>query len=516
MKNTAFVIFLFLLPLLLLASCSNHRNADHTPAEIEELFSELEQKWINSASDSLINPIIDYLKKNKHPELLAEAYFLKGKIWRNSGRPSVAVDFFSRGINILEKEGTNPSLLSRLYGELGSIYLHNPLKEKSLEAYIKRAEIDKKIGSPHSLAISLHQIGDIYDQLGSSDSALYYFEEALKIAKQANDSIMLQSVIQQNIQDLYRKAKSYNRSMSRSFEMMKDPEVQRLLTKNPLQAVPADSITDDFRELFRYMRKNYFQDSTLFKFQEIQQIGKYSHDDIYLAISKKMDHSNRTIRLAEENLRLSLEKEKIELRIQRSRRILGSAFLIILLSSLLIFLLIIRKKKREMIEMENENNRIKLEQKLFFTEKEKSELNDQIARLTDDIANLKEKEVNDKEQTQKKIQEKEELLNLYRTESDARRFREKPIYERLIQIKENKQEKLGANEKKILEHDIFLSFPDYISEIKNSNPNISNEDIQILCLKKINFSSPTIGRIFNLSDSGVRTRISRAIPQRKD
>ncbi len=67
--------------------------------------------------------------------------------------------------------------------QIGMIYQERGLYDEALEKYEESLEITKRIGDVSGEASSLHQIGSIYQERGSYDVALVKYEEALEIEK---------------------------------------------------------------------------------------------------------------------------------------------------------------------------------------------------------------------------------------------------------------------------------------------------------------------------------------------
>ena len=92
---------------------------------------------------------------------------------------------------------------------------------------------------------------------------------------------------------------------------------------------------------------------------------------------------------------------------------------------------------------------------------------------------------------------------------EIRDFKAKPIFERLLAIDRDRNMTLDEKERTVLSKELALSLPTHIQQIKESDPDIKEEDVRISCLTELGFSSIAIGCMLNLTANAIRQRKHR-------
>lgn len=165
-------------------------------------------------SDSLIDFALKDINDKKYPELIARAYLLKGKIQKELKEPQEAIQTFRKGIAILEEKDIEPGLLSKLYNELGSTYLFEFMRKEALTAFRKEYEIDLRMSDTRGKVFSLRNIGLFYLFEEKPDSALHYFDEALKYTSMSKDSVYLSDILHNDISIAFTYQNEYEKAYS--------------------------------------------------------------------------------------------------------------------------------------------------------------------------------------------------------------------------------------------------------------------------------------------------------------
>ncbi len=89
------------------------------------------------------------------------------------------------------KKSRNDSLLAKCYHYEGMCYNDQGLPQKSAEMLLKELKIETKLGFQHQKTDCLNSLGLAYTKLNQPDSALYWFEQMLKIPKMYQDDFLL-------------------------------------------------------------------------------------------------------------------------------------------------------------------------------------------------------------------------------------------------------------------------------------------------------------------------------------
>ncbi len=112
-----------------------------------------------------------------------------------------ALNYDKRAMNIRELH-ENKAGVAYSWMSIGQTYLKLDNKVESLESLNKSRLIFAELIDSFGLSLSLHNIGLYYKYLGKIDSAINYFNDALKIGKEINSPIRIRNAAQE-LSDLY-------------------------------------------------------------------------------------------------------------------------------------------------------------------------------------------------------------------------------------------------------------------------------------------------------------------------
>jgi tetratricopeptide (TPR) repeat protein len=104
------------------------------------------------------------------------------------------------------------------YNELAK-FLTGTDDNKALELSFKALKLSKEIKYQKHIAHSYNRVGTIYDQMGKSDSAGFYFTQAIVIFEKMKDTSGLGSVYQ-NIGVMYYYLEEYDKSLENNFKAL--------------------------------------------------------------------------------------------------------------------------------------------------------------------------------------------------------------------------------------------------------------------------------------------------------
>ena len=376
-----------------------------------------------SESDALIDFSIKTLNDKFYPALLARAYLSKGRVQNELEEPHKAMEMFYEGIKLLEKKDLTSVVLSKLYDEVGTILLYGFVYEEAIDAFRKGFEIDRKLGDIRKITFSLHNIGTAFHFMEETDSAFFYYNEALRYAKQSEDSTNL-----------------------------------------------CDSIHNEIPTLQYHKQHLSITDSTHVKNEHCE-------------------------------IKFINYKQKSEITSDHIRKIYGrlfstiiSVFIIISLSTLIFFFYRDRKQRMETKKMMMDL----------------TSLREKIISSDNEISVLKIREKHNILLIQKKTIERKEFLDsLFQMEINH--FRKRKINRKIIKVKTipTMIDKLTVKDINKLHLDIQETFIETIKQLKRSNPNITKEQILIVCLRKLNLTFKEIGLLLNYNETTIRRKIDK-------
>lgn len=156
-----------------------------------------------------------------------------GNVYMVNDKDSLALVYFNKSIEIEKNLGRKSQLAVR-YGNASTAYMKMGDYDAALKAAEEGLRIDKELGRPNKIAIRLNQLGDVYHACGrledatnceleafgyfkeanskygmsvvahslgdlkiedkEIDSAIYYYELSMNLAKEINNSLLVQKV----------------------------------------------------------------------------------------------------------------------------------------------------------------------------------------------------------------------------------------------------------------------------------------------------------------------------------
>jgi tetratricopeptide (TPR) repeat protein len=150
---------------------------------------------------------------------IAMTYNLQGIIARDSSKYPLAIDFFTKSIEIAEKL-PEKVLLAEVLGTLGSVYRRLDDYEKSLHLYLKSLQVAEACQDEINYSRALNGVGNNYRQLKNYPEAIKYFEKALTNAKKRKSKLGI-SVNINNLGKVYYDLGNYDKAMPMMQEALK-------------------------------------------------------------------------------------------------------------------------------------------------------------------------------------------------------------------------------------------------------------------------------------------------------
>eukprot|EP00049_Salpingoeca_infusionum_P028030 m.35783 g.35783 ORF g.35783 m.35783 type:complete len:804 (+) comp9921_c0_seq2:92-2503(+) len=153
------------------------------------------------------------LTKQRQLELIgissiSDAYVALANVWHTRGRGELASEYYASAEKYLSK-GTSlatklkdATYLSRMYGQLGTVYEQQGAQDKALAVYKKRLKIATKAEDLAAQSRTLCNMGNIYRVQSKHKKALQCYEQDLEICVQLQDE-MSQAITCNNIACYY-------------------------------------------------------------------------------------------------------------------------------------------------------------------------------------------------------------------------------------------------------------------------------------------------------------------------
>ena len=139
-----------------------------------------DKAYLPHTSDSLIRPVLHYYIEGGDPRLLPEAYYYAGRVYRDLGDAPQALDYFRKALDILEGHENLP-LKSKVYSQMGTLFLYQHLYAEALEIYRKSYRCNRLLGDSTGMIFNFRDMADAYRNLNKTDSACNYYQQAYRL-----------------------------------------------------------------------------------------------------------------------------------------------------------------------------------------------------------------------------------------------------------------------------------------------------------------------------------------------
>ena len=188
-------------------------SAAHAPERVRMYHALLTVKAADKAyakhtSDSLIRQVVAYYEDGGDKSLLPEAYYYAGRVYRDLGDAPQALDYFERAADALLPRGQEV-LAGKIYSQTGTLFLYQRMYKEALEMFRRAYAYDVKAGDVRGQVFDLRDMGDAYQGLEKTDSALVCIQKAYGLAS-AGDEAELVSLVQGQRLSLYLQLQEYD------------------------------------------------------------------------------------------------------------------------------------------------------------------------------------------------------------------------------------------------------------------------------------------------------------------
>jgi predicted ATPase len=116
------------------------------------------------------------------------AFNKMGRIWRQKGELSLALDYLKKGKDLFEQAGDTRGIAGSL-DDIGQVLYLQGRYEEALGQSAAALEQRRRIGDLRSIAVSLSNVGNIERDRGLLNEAAACYEEALSLRREINDRV---------------------------------------------------------------------------------------------------------------------------------------------------------------------------------------------------------------------------------------------------------------------------------------------------------------------------------------
>jgi len=424
--------------------------------------------YMDIKSDSIIRIAVDYYNRTKLYKQNGTAYYLLGCIQKANKQKKEALIAFKKADNLLERTDET-DLKGIIKFNIGNIYWEDEVFDQSLSNYKKALECFITTKNIKYQAYAYREISDMYNQFDYSfDTIMHYSNIALKLSKQAGDTINYYSILAQQGELLYDKdysrAKKYLLKGYQYFPALR-ANYATLLSYTYSKLHQPDSakyylnISNNESLKSKYKVVQYYIEAYIAKDEGDLQKAFSLYEKAYSIRNAffKETIKNQLYRLDKQYDLSQKEKENAALKISnRNKVIVITLFVIIFLIGLIIFTLLFHKSKRNKMAQSMEMQRLEYEIKVRKTEniQKRSLLLSKIQHKIDNTLRLN-------------------LLNMGTTASEKMEVFLKEI---------SKQSIITDQEWHDYIDEVNHIFDNKIKQLQETNPQLTNTDIKVISL----------------------------------
>ena len=469
-----------------------------------------DKAYIAHTSDSAILSVINYFENHDFNNLLPVAYYYGGRVYSDLGDAPQALEYFHKAIDC---PNISSHTMAVAYAQMAGIYHKQRAYNLAIPTYKKAIELNVKNNNTIGIIYNTRSMGDVYSKLNNNDSAIILYNNAITLAQKEKNTKLVSS-INLSLAELH----LFNQEYSRAYY-----HLNSMIEFLPIE----DSISVANTYAHLYYRLNNIDSTTyycskLIKSQNLNtQLNGYNilvnlhmHNnqtkDAYDAIvmSTRLSDSIRKLNTPYEIRQLSsiynyqirerennkLKQEALENEI---KIILLSISIFIIVVVALIFAYALRMKNKAQKERINRilSEHYQSQNLVSNAENRISELETLLENETDKSQRLINELEIQKESLQLYTQQaklREEATNAIETSDVATRFR-KALNENANPTKDDWEQ---------LDKYINQQFPGFKSVLYKL-VKLSEIEYQVCLLLKSKFTPTEIGRLVNLSKSGL-------------
>lgn len=480
--------------------------------------------YIPATSDTLINRIIHFYEDRQDDPHLMEAYYYKGSAYRDMKDAPRAVAAFLRAAEI-GKRCSNDTLNGRIYGQLASLFAFQKLYHESMEATQQAYKYTLACHDYKGMAFCLRDMARIYDTNNQKDSAEIFYRKAYTLMKE-KVSLVKACSIGDEMAGFY-----YNQGKTDSAEVIaKQVRAHYPSSLSHLVLGEVYYQKQMFDSASVYLQKVISENSIYNKSTAFSILGaisekqkKYSEAYQYASLCINALDSLSQITQTDEvdkihslyNYNLSeQEKRRLQSKTERQKLLL---FQLLFASGLLIGFIIylfyrLRKRRRKYTLREQHLQRIFAEQEAQSTQRIK-ENEQQIALLTEQLQSTKQE--NDTfrrsmlEAQAKALGATNDQIRAIQNEQETRllTFHHSDIYVYFHQA--TKSSDLKDTDWEQLKEALNAAYPDFLPHLYTLYPKLSQQELYICYLIKINLKRTMMAELLNRSVSAITNSLSR-------
>lgn len=146
------------------------------------------KNYIVQTDDSLIMIAVDYYAGGDDKEREAKAYYYLGCVREEMNDKVAATDACLKALEVKPKESGDIRILTMIYEKLGKLYRDQAFYDKSMVMYRASYDVNVRHNEREKIIYSLKGISTVYMYQQKWDSAAYYCNQVIDVARVIGDS----------------------------------------------------------------------------------------------------------------------------------------------------------------------------------------------------------------------------------------------------------------------------------------------------------------------------------------
>lgn len=143
-----------------------------------------DKNFVKHTSDSLINIALDYFEKQDDPVRKATALYYEGRVNQDLLNAEEATNYYLRARDVA-KNTTDYRLLCLINTHLGTLYAYRGLTDLALEAYENASDYSNQLKDSALISYSYSYLGRVSALGGDLSKGLDYYKKAIRTAEQS-------------------------------------------------------------------------------------------------------------------------------------------------------------------------------------------------------------------------------------------------------------------------------------------------------------------------------------------
>ena len=491
--------------------------------------------YVPHTSDSLIREIVRYYEGYGDSDKLMMAYYYQGSVWRDMNDAPRAIDCYHRALEV-GRHTRCSGLLIPIYSQLGTLLAYQGVYDESLQATRTALALCRQYRDTVNIPFYLRDIGRIWGiHWHNTDSMLYYYRAALNQAFHNRDTFVVK-VISVELGAVYYDLGEIDSAkiLSLVYQDKKEDDLDGIVSMNLGRIYSREGQRDSARAYFNRalpyaglrQQVTFHEELARLDYAEGRYAEAFSHASQSMALRDSVTSLTETEEVAKINALYNYHRtEEMNRQLeQRNRRQRGWLYGIVsaALFAACATAVWLRQKKHEAALQRQKIRNLEAEQ-YRRSEAYRAESRRQLAELEAQLCKAeKDKDTARRElletrhallelsAAKDRIEQQERGLLVSRLHrSSVYAFFHKAAHEEVRITAENWQELRAA---------IDAAYDDFTGRLYSLCPNLSEMELHICWLIKIQLSPKDMAQVVGRSQSAVsmtRTRLYKKIHQKE-